>query len=120
MIIQLLIVGIGAAVGGMIRYGFSNWLKNKWHTQFPWATFIINLSGSFLLGLLISSNLSPAWQLLFGTGLLGGYTTFSTFKIENIELLLKKEYQIFFSYTGLSYLFGLLFAAFGVIVGNNL
>ncbi|EUJ59233.1 camphor resistance protein CrcB [Listeria fleischmannii FSL S10-1203] len=45
--LNFLFVGIGAAFGGMTRYGISVWMKNKWKTNFPFATFIINLSGSF-------------------------------------------------------------------------
>ncbi|MBC1419540.1 fluoride efflux transporter CrcB [Listeria fleischmannii] len=116
--LNFLFVGIGAAFGGMTRYGISIWMKNKWKTNFPFATFIINLSGSFLLGLLVSSELATLWQLLLGTGFMGGYTTFSTFKVECTELYLQKKAKILTAYISLSYVLGISFAALGFFVGS--
>ncbi len=116
--LNFLLVGIGAAFGGMTRYGISVWMKNKWKTDFPWATFLINLSGSFLLGLLVSSQLSDLWQLLIGTGFMGGYTTFSTFKVESTELYLQKRTGILSVYMILSYGLGISFAGLGFFIGS--
>ncbi|WP_239255702.1 fluoride efflux transporter CrcB [Listeria ilorinensis] len=115
---SFLLVGIGAAFGGMTRYGLSAFIKRRCPTDFPVATFFINLSGSFLLGFLISSGASEIWQLLLGTGFMGGYTTFSTFKVENIELHLQKKTAVMSSYLLLSYTLGLGCAAVGMFLGQ--
>ncbi|CAM2363037.1 fluoride efflux transporter CrcB [Listeria seeligeri] len=117
MLVNFLLVGFGAALGAMLRYGISVFVKSKWQTNFPYATFFINITGSFLLGFLVSSAIGPAWQLLLGTGFMGGYTTFSTFKVESMELKWKANYRVLFSYLGLSYIFGLVAAFVGMMVG---
>ncbi|WP_099221551.1 fluoride efflux transporter CrcB [Listeria costaricensis] len=115
---SFLLVGLGAAFGGMTRYGLSTFIKGKWPTNFPVATFFINLTGSFLLAFLISSGASETWQLLLGTGFMGGYTTFSTFQVENIELHLKKKTAVMSSYLLLSFGLGLGCAALGLFLGQ--
>lgn len=117
MFINFLLVGIGAGLGAMLRYGISILIKSKWKTNFPYATFFINITGSFLLGFLVSSAVGPVWQLLLGTGFMGGYTTFSTFKVESMELKWKANYRVLFSYLGLSYVFGLIAAFTGIMMG---
>lgn len=85
-------VVVGAGVGGGLRYVIGGWLAERWGTSFPWGTFVVNLSGAFLLGLLLALNVerdigSPSLRLLLGIGLLGGYTTFSTLSYESIALV---------------------------------
>lgn len=63
MLVNFVLVGFGAALGAMLRYGISVWVKSKWKTNFPYATFFINITGSFLLGFLVSSTIGPVWQL---------------------------------------------------------
>ncbi|MBC1482841.1 fluoride efflux transporter CrcB [Listeria immobilis] len=117
MFINFLLVGIGAGLGAMLRYGISILIKSKWKTNFPYATFFINITGSFLLGFLVSSAVGPVWQLLLGTGFMGGYTTFSTFKVESMELKWKANFRVLFSYLGLSYVLGLIAAFTGIMIG---
>jgi CrcB protein len=83
---------VGAGVGGGLRYVIGGWLAERWGTSFPWGTLVVNLSGAFLLGLLLALNVerdigSPSLRLLLGIGLLGGYTTFSTLSYESIALV---------------------------------
>lgn len=80
-----LLVGIGAFLGGISRYGIGRLLVRQ---DFPLATLVINLSGSFLLGVVAAlwAKDHPA-RLLLGVGFLGGYTTFSTFSLEVVEQL---------------------------------
>ena len=63
--------------------------KNK--TQFPIATFLINITGAFLLGYIIGNGVTTGWQLLLGTGFMGAFTTFSTLKLESVQLLNRKN-----------------------------
>jgi len=83
---QCLVVGAGGFLGAIARFLIHTWVSGRYGNQFPWATFGINVSGSFLLGLLMSLVLarivSDPWRLFFAVGFLGAYTTFSTFEYE--------------------------------------
>ena len=93
--ILILSVGTGAAVGGILRYLFSIWLKPE-VSKFPWATLLVNLLGSFILGLIISyfskNEGSTPVKLMLTTGFCGGFTTFSAFSMELVLMLQKSEY----------------------------
>src|SRR3954469_11127211 len=85
----IVLVGLGSAVGGVLRYYLGRWVDARFGgTGFPWGTFAINVSGSFVLGviaLFVTERLPPEYRwayLLLGTGLCGGFTTFSTFEWE--------------------------------------
>ena len=82
----------GAGVGGGMRYVVGWWIAERWGASFPWATFAVNISGAFLLGVLMAlsverSLIPPAWSLFLGVGILGGYTTFSTLSLESVVLM---------------------------------
>ena len=85
-------VVVGAGVGGGLRYVLGGWMAQRWGTSFPWHTLVINVSGAFLLGVLmaltVERNLLPgSMRLLLGVGVLGGFTTFSTLSYESIALV---------------------------------
>jgi len=91
LLVKCLAVMCGGAVGSLIRYLATRAVNERYDGQFPLATFIINVSGSFLIGILTvfldrEDLLHPAWRPLLVTGLLGGYTTFSTFAWETFAL----------------------------------
>lgn len=85
-------IALGGALGALARYGLTLWVQQRLlpNSTFPWGTFIINVSGSFLLGLTLtlvgSRVLAPHWRPFFATGFLGAYTTFSTFEYESALL----------------------------------
>lgn len=91
MWLKLLIVGIGGFIGADARYLVGEWAQRKWGPNFPYGTFIINVSGSFILGLfftlLLRFNWNPQWRLLIAVGFVGAYTTFSTFEWETLQLI---------------------------------
>lgn len=87
---QVVWLMIGGAVGTYARYGLSHWFNSQpWGQSFPFGTLLINVSGSFILG--IAAMMIPPeyqkWYLLIGTGFCGGYTTFSTFELETFKLV---------------------------------
>lgn len=96
---NLLTIGIGGFFGAIARYGVALWIGRQWGRSFPLGTFVVNVSGSFLIGLLMSLlterlMVNPQWRLLFVVGFLGAYTTFSTFEYETGALLRDGEWLI--------------------------
>lgn len=88
---NLLLVGIGGIFGGISRYQLGRFISQKHQTIFPIGTFIINITGALLLGILTSLNAEKNIYLLFGDGFLGAYTTFSTFIYEGYNLFQEQE-----------------------------
>lgn len=103
---KFLIISIGAVLGANARYWLGGWAAEKFGTSFPYGTLIINLTGSFVLGLfitLISDRflLDPNWRLFVAIGFLGSYTTFSSYTYESVNLILTGQ-----PWLGLMDLFG--------------
>lgn len=117
MIKDLILVGIGSGIGGMCRYLISLYLGQS-HSGFPWGTFVVNIIGCLLIGILWGltsrfQHLSPAFSLLFMVGFCGGFTTFSTFSKEGLALLQANNYTLFALYTIGSVLLGIIAVALG-------
>ncbi len=114
--ISILSVGIGAAFGGVVRYIISESMVT--HTgRFPFATFMINILGSFLLGLILAISLrhgmTTSTKLFWTVGFCGGFTTFSTFSMETLRLLEHGHMTIAITYTVSSVVFGIAAAWVG-------
>jgi CrcB protein len=120
---EYLMIGIGGFLGANARYVVGGWLTHLWGAQFPWGTFVINISGSFLLGLLMASLnarplASPQYRLFFAVGFLGAYTTFSTFSYETLRLAQDQSMiAALLNITG-SVVLGLVGVSFGVFFGG--
>ena len=87
---RYLVVLAGAGLGGMARYALGTWIMARSGGRFPLGTFLINISGSFFIGLLmtlLTERLQPHpnWRLFLVVGVLGGYTTFSSFEYETLQ-----------------------------------
>ncbi len=110
---NILLVGLGSFVGGVMRYVLS--LLLRCDCGFPWATFAVNLLGCLLIGLIMgwSSRLSQEWTLLLTLGLCGGFTTFSTFSKESFLLLQNGSYSLLALYILASLLLGIGLVALG-------
>jgi CrcB protein len=92
-----LLVGIGGAIGSIARYGSGVLVGRLWSSPFPLATMLINITGSLLMGLFIGllARTTPAWQadarLFFAVGVLGGFTTLSSFSLDTVFLVERGE-----------------------------
>jgi CrcB protein len=88
---RLALVAVGGAAGAVARYLIGGWAAARWSAGFPFGTLLVNVTGSFLLGLLATLTterfVSPNVRVLLGIGFLGAYTTFSTFAYESLQLL---------------------------------
>lgn len=116
--INILLVGLGGGAGSILRYLCQKWVNESYHQNFPLATFLVNLSGCFLIGIFYAMGekgniLSPQTRLLLVTGFCGGFTTFSTFTYEGIQLIMEHRWMTFLLYTLLSVAAGLVATYFG-------
>ncbi|MCZ0756601.1 fluoride efflux transporter CrcB [Anoxybacillus sp. J5B_2022] len=118
MISAALVVS-GGFFGAICRFAISQWFIPR-VTSFPVGTLLINLLGSFLLGWITGSAPDESWQLFFGTGFMGAFTTFSTFKWESIQMIINGEKRNGVFYLGISYFFGILFAYVGYLFGSSI
>lgn len=121
---EIIYIFIGGGTGSALRYCVQLLMHERivpYH--FPWATFTVNLLGSFLIGLFYALSerfhLSAEVRLLLTTGLCGGFTTFSTFSNDGINLLKGEFYGTFILYTSLSIGIGLVAALAGGYVGKE-
>jgi len=92
-----LIVGIGGGLGAMLRYGAAGLVQNLFGSHFPWGTLCVNVTGSFLIGVVLSffeikGLSSTEWRLFLTVGILGGFTTYSTFSAEVLSQIRDGEF----------------------------
>jgi CrcB protein len=112
MIKSATLIGIGGAVGSILRYFFSKLIQTNVSTIFPLGTLAVNVSGCFLIGVIFGLseryNVAPEWRLLLATGLCGGYTTFSTYSNESVAMLREGQWWYFTMYVASSVILGIL------------
>jgi len=122
MIKEILLVGAGSAIGGILRFLVYRGVALISNYPFPLATFLVNFSGSFIIGYLYSiflkQGLSGSLLLLLTTGICGGYTTFSAFTYENIMLIKNGHATLSVIYILSSVLLGIGAAALGFWAGK--
>ena len=121
----VLLIFFGGGVGSLLRYGLSRWINNTVITEFPLGTFLVNIIGCFLIGFIIYyveryGEHAQQWRLLLVTGLCGGFTTFSAFSLENVQLLTDQRIFIFLAYTAGSVILGLLATYLGLLAGRGI
>jgi fluoride exporter len=103
-----LLVGLGGAIGAVSRYGFSALVGRLWQGSFPVAIFLTNVLGAVFIGVLMGllARFAPAWQdearLFLAVGVLGGFTTFSSFSLDTVMLIERGEIALALLYVGLS------------------
>ena len=116
-------VAIGGAVGVLSRYGVDTWIEQRSESLFPWATFVINLTGCFAVGFLIAAVVdrqnAPQWlRTGLVVGFCGGYTTFSTFAQESLDLIEARDMAVAAVYVAASVGIGIAAVLVGTKVGR--
>jgi CrcB protein len=111
-------VGLFGALGALSRFFLGAVVTARRPGAFPAGTFVVNLTGCFVLGLLTGLSLSSNLMLVIGTGFLGGYTTFSTWMVESQRLAEDGEQTLLYAYLFGSMVAGLGFAALGWLLGE--
>ena len=120
----ILLVGLGSFIGGIARYLISIFIQNKFLSTFPYGTLAVNIIGCFLIGIIYGfsdrGSLNVEWRLFLATGIMGGFTTFSSFSNETVSMLRDAQYWQAFSYVGVSILIGLAATFAGISLIKHL
>lgn len=115
-------IALGGIFGAIARYQTSIWLSAYWVGNFPVGTWVANVIGCFLIGLLlpqgVQTNLSPNIRFLWVTGFMGAYTTFSTFSLESLSLIQKGDAAMAAFYIAASLIGGLGATAAGMALSK--
>ena len=119
----VLLVALGGGIGSATRYLVGGWFAGRFGPAFPYGTFVINVTGSFIIGVFLAFaqervSLSPYWRLFFAVGFVGGYTTFSTFEYESVRLLQDGEMLLGAVYLIGSVVTGAVGAVMGIALGS--
>jgi len=122
---KYLLVAFGGALGSMLRLWAGGYVSSRLGTRFPYGTFVINITASFLIGLIMTilaerAHWSPNWRYLIPIGFLGGYSTFSSFEYETFRVFQDGEFLI----AGINIVFsvavGFVSVWLGVIAGRTI
>lgn len=118
-------VALGGALGASARYGLDRLIEQRSNAVFPWSTFTINATGCFMIGLITASLVErhhlPAWvRVGLVVGVVGGYTTFSTFAQEALELGEVHHAAVALGYIAVSVTIGIAAVYAGTLVGRTI
>jgi CrcB protein len=117
---KYLMIAIGGAAGSIARYQVAAMVQGRVAAGFPWGTFIVNMSGCFVMGVvmtLLTERVSdPNWRYLLPIGFIGAYTTFSTFELETFRAVSDRAFAIAAAYVLASVVVGYLALWMGVVV----
>ncbi len=120
MLRNIFIVGTGGFIGSVMRYLLQIAVEKGLESTFPFGTFIANISGSFIIGMVYALSekgtlMGPGWRLFLAVGICGGYTTFSSFSYNNLNLLKDNSITYFLFNTGGSLFLGILAVYLGIV-----
>jgi fluoride exporter len=120
---QAIWISLGAVLGANLRYWVTDSIANQLGKSFPYGTFIINLTGSLLLGLFVavagkSAGLDPRWRAFIAVGFIGAYTTFSTYAVDSVDLAMKGHWLLGLTNLVGSAILGGLMAFAGLYLGK--
>lgn len=121
----VLLVFLGGGIGSLSRYLLNRWITGLVVSTFPYGTFIVNITGCFLIGFLVyfterfGTSALP-WRIFLVTGFCGGYTTFSSFSFENVEFFSNHQVFNILVYTFASLALGFLATFGGILLARNI
>jgi CrcB protein len=122
--LKLLVIAVGGAVGTVLRYLVSGFAQRLGGATFPWGTLVVNLTGCYIIGFLWElfdrSAVSPNTRLMVLVGVLGGYTTFSSFGIETFNMFRDGEYKMALYNVLASNILGVAFVFLGFVSSRYL
>jgi len=116
-------VGIGGALGSILRFWLSSYIGSRMGHRFPYGTLVVNITGSFLIGLILAmliarTDWSPNWRYLIPIGFIGGYTTFSAFTYETLRTMQDGQFGLALLYVAVSVIVGLAAVWGGLVAGR--
>ena len=120
MLRTILLVGCGGFIGSVMRYLVQVFVEKGLSSTFPWGTFIANITGSFIIGIVFAlaqkgNLLNAEWRMFLAVGVCGGFTTFSSFAYNNLTMLKEQAYGQFIWNVGGSLILGLLAVYLGMV-----
>jgi fluoride exporter len=122
-LLKYLLVGIGGCLGSILRFWLGSYIGGKMGARFPYGTLVINITGSFLIGLIfalltVRTNWGPNWRYLILIGFIGGYTTFSSFEYETLRMIQDGQIGLGLLYVATSVVIGFVAVWGGMIAGR--
>ena len=125
MLRTIFIVGAGGFIGSVMRYLVQIWLEKGMETTFPWGTFVANIAGSFIIGVVFGladkgNLLNAEWRMFIAVGICGGFTTFSSFAYNNLNMLREHSFGQFFLNVGGSLFLGIFAVYLGIILVRSI
>jgi len=125
MIRTLLIVGTGGFIGTVLRYLVQVYAEKLMNSTFPLGTLLVNIAGSFLIGVIYAfaekgNLMNSEWRIFLAVGICGGFTTFSTFAMDNLNLMKDNSLLQLMLYTGGSLFLGIMAVYLGIILTRTI
>jgi len=122
-LIKYLMVGIGGFLGSVLRFWLGSFIGGRLGARFPYGTFVVNVTGSFLIGMVLAvlatkAHWSSNWRYLIPIGFIGGYTTFSAFEYETLQLFQDGQLLTAMLNITLSVVIGFVAVWVGVVAGR--
>ncbi len=118
----ILLVGLGSFLGGIFRYLLTQYVQDRILSEFPMGTLLVNIVGSFLIGIIfgLASKFSfgPEWRFFLMTGVIGGFTTFSSYSLESVNLIRSNQPALAMLYLTGSILLSVPFTFLGLFLSR--